>query len=121
MPVPELAKAGLNVCDETEKAIMQGEMGQAIALAQRLINVTDELDRVDPVDKSDPSVKKSIADLTNGYRAVPRFLLIALEKGDLEMAQLSLQVIRVLLAEAIPDEALAQSYEHAALPTIGSA
>ena len=108
MTVPELDKAGLKLCDEIEKAMAQGDRSQALMHGENLRKITDELDRLDPFQD-----KKS-------YLAVVGGLLITLDRGDLETAKLFLQAIRVFLAEQIPDEALAQSYEDAT-PKIGSA
>jgi len=108
MTVPELDKAGLKRCDEIEEAMAQGDRSQALMHGENLREITDELDRLDPFQG-----KKS-------YLAVVGGLLITLDRGDLETAKLFLQGIRVFLAEQIPDEALAQSYEDAT-PKIGSA
>ena len=108
MDVPELAKTGLKKCDEIENAMAEGKMGlEVMPIVAELSKLTDELDKVH-------------VGIVQVYDFAVTILTEHLLEGNLRAAQSALQGLRALLAEEIPDHALAQSYINSA-PKIGSA
>jgi hypothetical protein len=102
-----LAKAGLELCDEIEKVMSEGDTGQALIPATRLYN------RIEELTKGDPDYQRACAKVVSE-------LVAYLLEGDLHFARYGLWAVRLLLAEELPDNTLLQALLNSP-PQIGAA
>lgn len=92
----ELANAGLELCNEIEKLMLEGKADDALIPATKLLT------RLEALGQSDP-------DCLRGYMRFGEMLFGSVFDGNPYFVGLGLWLIRLLLAEELQDDPLLQA------------